>query len=88
MNGPDRCARCGSNDIETKQVERLVRGGSDAAVLTVEAAVCRDCGERFFSLGAIRDIESTRKRLENGDIAGLRSLGRLFRRIGTAVGNG
>jgi YgiT-type zinc finger domain-containing protein len=88
MNSLDRCARCGSDDIETRPVERMVRGGSDAAVVSVEASVCRNCGERFFPIDAIREMESTRKRLERGDVAGFRSLGRLFRGADTAVRNG
>jgi len=43
------CMRCGSSvDLEDREVEKLVRGGDDVAVLRVQATVCHHylaCGE-------------------------------------------
>ena len=35
-----RCMRCGSNDVEDKDIEKLVRGGNGVATLRVRATVC------------------------------------------------
>lgn len=49
--------RCGSNDLEVKGVEKLVRSGNDVAALRVRATVCHHCGERYLSEDAIRALE-------------------------------
>ncbi|MEK6623039.1 MAG: YgiT-type zinc finger protein [Planctomycetota bacterium] len=44
----EKCPVCGSGLIG-KKVEKLLRGGSNTAVLKVHAEVCLHCGERFYS---------------------------------------
>jgi YgiT-type zinc finger domain-containing protein len=73
-----KCARCGSTDLEDREVEKLVRGGSDVVALTVPATVCRHCGERFFSLETIKVLEDARRDLEQGEVGRFRELGRLL----------
>jgi len=69
------CARCGSSDLEDRDVEKLVRGGNDVAALRVRATVCHHCGERYLSLDAVRALEQARRDLAEGKLTRFRSLG-------------
>jgi len=73
-----RCARCGSSDLEDKDVEKLIRGGDDVAALRVRATVCHACGERYLASEAIRALEQARHDLEEGKVSRFRALGRLL----------
>lgn len=73
-----RCARCGSSDLEDKDVEKLVRGGHDVAALRVRVTVCHHCGERYLPNEAVRALERARRDLERGEVAGFRALGRVL----------
>jgi YgiT-type zinc finger domain-containing protein len=73
-----KCARCGSNELEDRSVEKLVRGGDDAVVLRVRATVCLRCGERYFPLEAVQAIEQARDDLKEGKVGRFRPLGRLL----------
>jgi YgiT-type zinc finger domain-containing protein len=73
-----RCARCGSTDLDDKDVEKLVRGGDDVAVLRVRATVCHHCGERYLSVDAVRALEQARRDLVEGKQARFRTLGHVL----------
>ncbi len=73
-----KCLRCGSSDLEDKEVEKLVRGGDDVAVLRVQATVCHHCGERYLSNETIRAVEQARDDLEEGKMTRFRALGRFL----------
>jgi YgiT-type zinc finger domain-containing protein len=73
-----RCARCGSNDLEDKDVEKLVRGGDDVAALRVRATVCHHCGERYLSEDAIHALEQARRDLAEGRLTRFRTLGHVL----------
>jgi ribosomal protein L40E len=62
------CARCGSADLEDKDIEKLVRVGDDVAALRVRATICRRCGEWYLSSDAIRSLELVRPDLEDGEV--------------------
>ena len=47
-----------------KQVEKLLRGGSNTATISVMADVCLHCGERLYSQESVRKFEEIRKKLE------------------------
>jgi YgiT-type zinc finger domain-containing protein len=70
--------RCGSKDLEDREVEKLVRGGDDVAALRVRATVCHRCGERYFSTNVVQVLEKARRRLEGGELGGFRALGRVL----------
>lgn len=72
------CARCGSNDLEDRDIEKLVRGGDDVAALHVRATVCHHCGERYLPVDAIRVLEQARRDLAEGKLTRFRSLGHLL----------
>ena len=74
-----QCARCGSDDVERRSVEKLIRAGSNVLALPVQATVCRRCGERYFDLKTIAAFEESRKKLERDELDGYRAVGRLLR---------
>jgi len=73
-----RCVRCGSNDLEDRDVEKLVRGGDNVAALRVRATVCRHCGERYLPDGAIRTLEQARRDLAEDKLTRFRTVGHLL----------
>lgn len=73
-----RCVRCGSTDLDDREIEELVRAGDDVAALRVLATVCHRCGEQYFSQGVIERIEEVRRKLDAGDVDGFRVLGRVL----------
>lgn len=73
----NKCPVCGGETVH-KRVEKIVRGGSDMATLTVEAEVCLHCGERLYEADTVRRFEQVRAKLESHDTAGFTPLGRSF----------
>jgi YgiT-type zinc finger domain-containing protein len=71
------CPVCGGELVE-KNVEKLLRGGINTAVLTVRAEVCLSCGERLYTQGAVRRFEQIRMKLEKQEVAGFLPLGQSF----------
>ncbi len=53
---------CGGEVIE-KKVEKIVKGGCNTAVLTVEAGVCMKCGERYYTKETHEKMQKIRKSL-------------------------
>lgn len=83
-----RCMRCGSDDLEDRLVEKLVKGGTNAVALNVKATVCHHCGERYFDLDTVELLEDFRHKLERDDLDGLHSIGKIFRPSERLVSNG
>ena len=61
----DRCVVCGGELVE-KEVEKLLRGGVNTALVKVHADVCLHCGERLYSQETVRRFERIREKLEFG----------------------
>lgn len=59
------CPACGGELVD-KQVEKLLRGGNNIAVLEVQAEVCLGCGGRLYSVETVRQFEQIRAKLERG----------------------
>ena len=72
------CPVCG-NEIIEKEVEKILRGGRNTAVVNVSAEVCLHCGERLYSKDTVIRFEEIRKKLENDDVAEFTQLGLAFR---------
>lgn len=77
----DKCPLCGGELVE-KQVEKLLRGGNNTAVLTVRAEVCLRCGERLYSQETVRRFEEVRTKLERQETAEFQPLGASFQVTG------
>ena len=73
----EKCPVCGGG-VVTKDVEKIVRGGTDTAIIRVQADVCLRCGERLYSEDTIRHFEDIRQKLERRDTDGLKRLGTSF----------
>ena len=73
-----RCARCGSSDLEDRDVEKLVRGDNDVAALRVRATVCHHCGERYLPVDAVRALQQARRDLAEGKPTRFRKLGHVL----------
>lgn len=58
-----QCPQCGGMIVEKSVVEVLC-GGMNTALLTVQAGVCRHCGERLFTLETVRQFERIEAQLE------------------------
>ena len=74
----NKCPVCGG-ELVRKEVEKLLRGGVNTAVMKVRAEVCLRCGERLYDEETIRKFERIRSQLERGDTAEFQPLGRSFR---------
>mgnify|MGYP006303123039 CR=1 FL=1 len=73
----ENCPVCGG-ELETKQVEKLLRGGGDMVTIKVSAEVCRHCGERLYAEDVVQTFEKIRKKLRDQEFSHLKSLGRSF----------
>ena len=77
MNPFEKCPVCGGELVE-KEVEKLLRGGANTAVMKVRADVCLHCGERLYSEETVRRFEEIRRKLEVDDVSAFRRLGQSF----------
>ena len=77
MLPPRECPVC-SGELVGKEVQKLLKGGNDTAVLKVRAEVCLRCGERLYSSTTVRQFEEIRKRLKTGQAEEFTPIGQSF----------
>jgi YgiT-type zinc finger domain-containing protein len=63
----DQCPVCGGEIVE-KEIEKLLRGGVNTAVVKVHADVCLHCGERLYSQETAMRFGRIREKLEFGGV--------------------
>lgn len=73
----EKCPVCGG-ELETKQVEKLLRGGGNTVSVKVSAEVCSHCGERLYAEDVVRTFEEIRGKLQKRDFSRLKALGQSF----------
>lgn len=73
----DKCPVCGGQVVE-KEVDKILRGGTDTAAVRVRAEVCLHCGERLYSQETIARFEEIRRKLERKETSEFQPLGRFF----------
>ena len=73
----DKCPVCGGELVE-KEVEKLLRGGVNMAIVKVTAEVCLQCGERLYREETVRRFEWIRQKLATEDVAGFQLLGQTY----------
>jgi len=73
----NKCPICG-NEIIEKEVEKLLKGGDNTAVLRVKAEVCLHCGERLYSKETILRFEEIRNKLEKQDTSEFKPIGKSY----------
>ena len=77
--GLGKCPRCGFDDRIEKNVDEVLRGGDDAAVVKVLAKVCLHCGERTYTSDIFYRFGAIRKMLARGEVEEFQVVGRYFR---------
>ena len=73
----EKCPVCGG-EIETKQVEKLLRGDGNTVSVKVSAEVCLHCGERLYAEDVVRTFEEIRAKLQKRDFSHFKTLGQSF----------
>lgn len=73
----ENCPVCGG-ELETKQVEKLLRGGGNTVSLKVTVEVCQHCGERLYAEDVVRSFEELRTKLQKQEFEHLKPVGRSF----------
>ena len=77
MKSFDKCPVCGG-DLREKEVEKILKGGVNTAILKISAEVCLQCGERLYSENTVRRFEQIRRKLAKKDVADFQLLGRAY----------
>jgi len=78
MEGFDKCPICGG-ELKNKNVEKVLRGGNNTAIISVNADVCLHCGERLYSQETIRDFEKIRNKLIHEEVDTFQEIGRSYK---------
>ncbi|MDI6740333.1 MAG: YgiT-type zinc finger protein [Candidatus Edwardsbacteria bacterium] len=73
----NKCPVCGGT-MESKVIEKLLRGGTNTAVVKAPAEVCRHCGEQLYSTKTVRKFEQIRGQLSREETSGLKKIGLTF----------
>lgn len=73
----DKCPVCGG-ELEEKEVEKLLKGGVNTAVIRVKTEVCLHCGERLYSHETVKRFEEIRRKLERKNVAEFQPMGQSF----------
>ena len=69
-----KCPIC-EGEVVKKDVEKLLKGGNNTAVVKVQCEVCLHCGERLFTLETIKYFERIRSKLERQEVSDFQSVG-------------
>ena len=73
----DKCPICGRELIE-KQVEKVLKGGSNTAIVKVKAEVCLHCGERLYRPETMSRFDEIRRKLSSEDVAEFELVGKSY----------
>lgn len=73
----EKCPVCGGELME-KEVEKVLKGGSNTAILKVKAEVCLHCGERLYRPEAVGHFEEIRKKLSAEDVSEFKLVGKTY----------
>ena len=74
----EQCPVCGG-EMAPKEVEKILRGGNNTAVLRVQAEVCLRCGERVYSQETVRKFEEIRNKLERQETKDFEPMGKSYK---------
>ncbi|MBI2370780.1 MAG: YgiT-type zinc finger protein [Deltaproteobacteria bacterium] len=55
-----KCVICKTGEVQPDTVQAEIKAGCDRLLVTVEAEVCRECGEAYYSSEALRLLERVR----------------------------
>ena len=77
MKSFDKCPICGG-ELKEKEVEKILKGDVNTAVIWVKAEVCLACGERLYTEDTVRRFKMIRRKLAQEDVADFLPLGQSF----------
>ncbi len=73
----ERCPIC-KGEIVDKEVEKVLKGGTNTAIIKVKAEVCLHCGERLYTPETVSRFEDIREKLTQEDISEFEPIGRTY----------
>jgi YgiT-type zinc finger domain-containing protein len=73
----EACPVCGEELVE-KRVEKLLKGGTNTAVVEVDTLVCLRCGERLYPEETVRRFEKIRNKLSRNETDDLTLIGNAY----------
>ena len=73
----EKCPVCGG-ELQEKEVEKVLKGGSNTAVLKVQAEVCLHCGERFYRPETVNRFEEVIEKLSSEDVGDFDPIGKTY----------
>ena len=73
----ERCPICGGK-IAEKEVEKVLKGGTNTAIIKVTAEVCLHCGEQLYTPETISRFDGIRKKLSQEDVSEFELIGKTF----------
>ena len=73
----EKCPVSGGELVE-KEVEKLLRGGSNTAIVHVMAEVCIHCGEGLYTQETISHFEDIRKKFTKNDVNEFQPIGKTY----------
>ncbi len=73
----EMCPICGGK-IAEKEVEKVLKGGTNTAIMNLTAEVCLHCGERLYTPETVSRFEGVRKKLSQEDVSEFELIGKTF----------
>ena len=73
----ERCPIC-KGEIVDKEVEKVLKGGTNTAIIKLTAEVCLHCGERLYTPETVSRFEGIRKKLSQEDVSEFELIGKTF----------
>ncbi len=64
-----KCVICKTGNVRPASVEAEVKVGTDRILVPVEAEVCQQCGEAYYSAEVVRRLERVREEFARKAIA-------------------
>ena len=71
------CPICGGK-IAEKEVEKVLKGGTNTAIMKLTAEMCLHCGERLYTPESVSRFEGVRKKLSQEDVSEFELIGKTF----------
>ena len=73
----EKCPICGGELVE-KEVEKVLKGGANTAILRVKTEVCLHCGERLYRPETVAYFEEIRQKLSTEDVGEFEPVGKTY----------
>ena len=64
-----KCVICKTGEVQPATVQAEIKVGCDRLLVPVEAEVCRECGEPYYSAETLRHLERVREDFSHKTIA-------------------